>query len=232
MLILGIDTSAAEGTVALVDAAAAPRLLAQRTLAGGRYSELLLPAIAGLLQEQNAAPDALGLIALASGPGSFTGLRVAVATVKGLAEVWQTPVVAVSVLAAVAAAAKAKGRVLAALDAHRNEVFFGEYEFAGDAPARCLGESIAPFTSFAESLRARAARPLLATPDAALAEKLSGQGFAAQVVATPTAAEFATLGLLHFRNGELADIAALDANYLRRSDAELFSAPKLGIPVK
>ncbi|MDR3765378.1 MAG: tRNA (adenosine(37)-N6)-threonylcarbamoyltransferase complex dimerization subunit type 1 TsaB [Acidobacteriota bacterium] len=235
MLILAMDTSAAEGSVALVRSGAAgasSEVLGLRTLSGRHCAEMLLPAVAALIEESYATQGKPELIAVASGPGSFTGLRVAVATAKGLAEVWQTPVVAVSVLQAVAAAAKAEGRVLAVLDAHRNEVFYGEYEFSDQNPARQLQESIAPLTAFAEAQLASAERPLLVTCDAALAARLAECGLPSQLVKTPAAVEFAALGLLHFQNGERADLAALDANYLRRSDAELFSAPKLGIPVK
>ncbi len=233
MLILGIDTSGAEGTVALLDASGnAPRELGRRAMPGGRCSELLLPDIAELLKEQNAAQDAIGLLALANGPGSFTGLRVAVATAKGLAEAWGTPVAAVSVLEAVAAQAAARGRIMAVLDAHRHEVFFGEYEFAGDAPGRAIQESMVPLEAFAESFAGQKERPLLVTPDADVAAQLTTLGLSVQTVASPTAAEYAFLGLRHFRDGVRTDVAALDANYLRRSDAELFSAPRLGIPVK
>ncbi len=65
---------------------------------------------------------------VASGPGSFTGLRVGLAAVKALAEVLQKPIVAVSVLEAVACSGSARGRVLALLDAGRGDVYAGDYE--------------------------------------------------------------------------------------------------------
>jgi tRNA threonylcarbamoyladenosine biosynthesis protein TsaB len=237
VLILGIDTSGSQGTVALLEApeprkaGASPRTMGQITLAGGRYSELLLPAITELLRKQGGAPrDALSLIAVAIGPGSFTGLRVAVATVKGLAEVFATPVVAISVLEAVAAGAAASGRVLAVLDAHRNEVFFGEYIVSGEAPAQCLHESIAALDSIAASFAAQPEHPVIVTPDETVAVQLDERNIPAQLLGRPEAADYARIGLLHFRSGLRSDAATLDANYLRRSDAELFSAPKLGIP--
>ena len=78
-------------------------------LAGGTYSAQLIPAISALLAEAALAKGAIDLLAVASGPGSFTGLRVALSTVKGLAEALGKPIVAVSQLAATAAAALADG---------------------------------------------------------------------------------------------------------------------------
>jgi len=235
VLILSMDTSGSQGTVALLGAPEqnqahdSLRTLGQITLSGGRCSELLLPSITELLKEQGAPKDALSLITLAIGPGSFTGLRVAVATVKALAEIFATPVVAVSVLEAVAAAAATSGRVLAVLDAHRSEVFFGEYIVGANAPAQCLHESLSTFAAFAGALAAPAERPAIATPDEIVATRLGEMNIPAQLLRRPEAADYARIGLLHFHSGLTSDTATLDANYLRCSDAELFSAPKLGI---
>src|SRR5476651_1902661 len=103
MLILGIDTSGRQGSVALLQQQGEALLTLSLTeLSGGQYSERLVPTIAELLQHHNFERRAIGLIGVASGPGSFTGLRIAIATVKGIAEAFSTPVVAVSMLEAVA----------------------------------------------------------------------------------------------------------------------------------
>lgn len=238
MLVLAIDTSSAEGSVALLEAAAdgtasdaAPRLLGERLLSGARYAESLLPVIADLLAASQRGKQELSLLVVASGPGSFTGLRVAIATAKGLAEVLQTPVVAVSVLEAVSAAV-GEGRAIAALDAHRNEIFYGEYTLRANQPGERHHESIAAIAAFAEALAAQPAHAPVITPDENVAAALSGQGIAAQQVARPLARDYARIGLVHFAHGRAANAATLDANYLRRSDAEVFVAPKLGIPVR
>ena len=110
MFILGIDTSGRDGSVALArESEGRFEVLGAAPLAGGTYSAQLIPAISALLASASLAKSAIDLLAVASGPGSFTGLRVGLSTVKGLAEALKKPIVAVSVLAATAAACRAVG---------------------------------------------------------------------------------------------------------------------------
>jgi tRNA threonylcarbamoyladenosine biosynthesis protein TsaB len=230
LLILGLDTSGRQGSVALLRAHGAELIAIELApVSGGHYSERLVPTIAELLARHGLERSAIGLIAVASGPGSFTGLRVAIATVKGLAEPFAIPVVAISVLQAVALASSVEGNVVPALDAQRNEVFFGNYLLAPTAPepARMEREGLCNFLDFSTHLAAPPARVF--TPDAVLAERLHEAGADAHLLARPSAEAYARIAYRKFLAGERADIATLDANYLRRSDAEIFSAPKLGV---
>jgi tRNA threonylcarbamoyladenosine biosynthesis protein TsaB len=236
MLILGIDTSGRQGSVALLQAQdEAPggplRTLELAPLAGGQYSEVLVGSIAALLQCHGVEKRSLSLLAVASGPGSFTGLRVAIATVKGLAEAFAIPVVPVSVLEAILLAAESPGRAVAAIDAQRGEVFFAE--FATVNPAPNLREDIASFAAFTSLLAAGSPPPTVFTPDEALADRLRNSAldsaFEVALIARPSAEDIARIAYRKFLAGVRADVATLDANYLRRSDAELFSAPKLGV---
>ncbi len=86
-------------------------------LAGGAFSAQLVPQIAALLEKHGHTKRDLGAFVVANGPGSFTGLRVGLAAMKALAEALQKPLVAISLLEAVARGGKADGRVLAAMDA-------------------------------------------------------------------------------------------------------------------
>src|SRR5438445_1935414 len=137
MLLLAADTSGKHGSIALA------RLPQQSTshqnskqievietvpLAGGTFSAQLVPQIAALLAKHSFHKEDIGAFAVASGPGSFTGLRVGLAAVKALAEVLSKPVAAVSRLEALASASKSQGNVIAALDAGRGEVYAGQYE--------------------------------------------------------------------------------------------------------
>jgi tRNA threonylcarbamoyladenosine biosynthesis protein TsaB len=231
VLILGIDTSGREGSVALLRADGAQLLtLDMETLAGGQISEALLPTIAGLLARHNLPRTSLDLLAVASGPGSFTGLRVAIATVKGLAEPFATPVVAVSVLEAIALAAEVEGKVIAAMDAQRSEVFFGEYiiESAGPEASHMQREAMASFGDFTATFAAACPPPAIFTSDEGLAERLRGAALDTHLLTRPTAEAFARIAHRKFLAGVRADVATLDANYLRRSDAEIFSHPKPG----
>ena len=236
MLILGIDTSGRQGSVALLradsrlEAPAECELLELVSLEGGQYSELLVPTLAGLLERHGELRSALGLIAVASGPGSFTGLRIATATVKGLAEAFATPVVAVSVLEAVALGGLVEGKVVAALDAQRSEVFSGEYLVDRDQPdpARMIREAITSFEGFTAALSECDANEVF-TPDDSIATRLRDISINSRTLHRPNAEAYARIAYRKFRAGVRADVATLDANYLRRSDAEIFKAPKPGI---
>lgn len=241
MLVLGIDTSAHPGSVALLrEEGGALGTLEVAALGAGQPSETLLPAIAALLARHGLDKHSLSLVAVASGPGSFTGLRVSLATAKGLAEALSIPIIAVSVLEAIAPSAPpgpatapsvAARRVLAALDARRGELFFGEYLVpAGGGLPQKLREGVALYDDFFAQCQAAPSAMAVVTPDRSLAERLREGGVAAELLARPTAEAVARIGYRKFLAGERADVATLDANYLRRSEAELVAASRLGIP--
>jgi tRNA threonylcarbamoyladenosine biosynthesis protein TsaB len=237
VLVLGIDTSTRQGSVALLrEEDGALRTLELAWLAGGQPSETLIPAIAELLERHGLEGHALSLIAVASGPGSFTGLRVGLATAKGLAEAYSVPVAAVSVLEALAVAAShpvkeqnAANRVITVLDAQRGEVFLGEFlPSTTSGLVQTVHEGVAELFGFACEFAG--ATPL--TPDEGLAVRLRSCGLAPVLVSRPNAEEVARIGHRKYQAGERTDVASLDANYLRRSEAELVSGPKSGIVPK
>src|ERR1700716_3524042 len=136
MLLLAVDTSGKNGSLglALVTAAGTPlEVVEEIALAGGTFSAQLVPQIASLLEKHGCGKVDLAGFAVVSGPGSFTGLRVGLAAIKALAEALEKPIAAVSLLEVLALAGGAKGKVCAALDAGRGEVYCGEYEVAGDS---------------------------------------------------------------------------------------------------
>ena len=110
-------------------------------LAGRSYSATLVAAVGELLTVHKVKLGDLAAIVVVSGPGSFTGVRVGLSAVKGLAEPGQTPVVAVSRLAVLAAKA---GVESAALDAHRHEVFLRLGSYGGSAGVAGGGGRAAP----------------------------------------------------------------------------------------
>src|SRR5271165_7130632 len=131
MLLLAVDTSGKNGSLALARVAAGRSeidVLEVVPLAGGAFSAQLVPEMAALLEKHGYNPRDLGALIVASGPGSFTGLRVGLAAVKALAEALQKPIVAISVLEAIARSGSERGRVLAVLDAGRGDVYVGDYE--------------------------------------------------------------------------------------------------------
>ena len=227
MLILAIDTSWKHGSLALGRGDPASfELLETAPLAGGAFSAELVPQIAAVLARRNLRKQEIDAFAAVSGPGSFTGLRVGLAAIKGLVEVLKKPIAAVSVLEALAIASGVRGRVFAALDAQRAEVFLGEY--------RVQQETLQASSLHAESLVTReafvAALPVAATvvtPDASIAA-LVPAGTTVVHIVRPGAEMIARIGLQKVLAGQTVSAYALDANYVRRSDAEIFSAPKNG----
>lgn len=230
MLICAIDTSGREGSLSLAEGNDRSfEVLHFAPIAGGTYSAQLIPTLSAALANTGKRKSEIGLFAVASGPGSFTGLRVGLSTVKALAEVLHIPVVAISVLEAIAFAARKQGNVLAALDAQRNEVYVGEFEITNMGSIKTLHEALATIPDFLTWLSARTPVPVTYTPDSTIGSRIRDSGSPAEHVSRPAADLYARLGLQKFQAGDVASIETLDANYIRRSDAEIFSAPKLGI---
>ena len=129
MLIVAIDTSGRQGSVALCRGDADTfEVLGLTSLEGGTYSARLMPCIAELLLHLHIAKSQLGGFVVVDGPGSFTGLRVGLSTVKALCEVLRKPLATVSMLEALVVTHGHEGEVLTAvLDAGRGELYVGEY---------------------------------------------------------------------------------------------------------
>jgi len=214
-LILAIDTTHETGSLALVRAGgSAAETIDEAVLrAPTGFAHVLYGHIEEMLRRNRLPLAAVDCFAAASGPGSFTGVRVALACVKGLAEALGKPAAGVSNLRAMAVFGTG-GLRAAVLDARRGEVYGAVYDAAG---AAVLPETVAPLPLWLASL-----------PEAQI-EFVTCHGFSldlgatrfadARVTAAPEAlaAAIARLGW-----PEAADPASLDANYVRRSDAELF----------
>jgi tRNA threonylcarbamoyladenosine biosynthesis protein TsaB len=224
MLLLAVDTSGKNGSLALARTAPDQReseisVLAVVPLAGGVFSAQLVPQIAALLKKHGHSKSDLGAFVVASGPGSFTGLRVGLAAIKALAEALQKPIVAISMLEAVACSGAARGRVLAALDAGRGDVYAGDYEL--DPQVLMHSERLLNREEFLADARGKA----VVTPDAALAETVRAAGILVELIDYPNAGAIARLGWEHLQRGQTVRPEELEANYLRHSDAEIFSKP-------
>ncbi|HEX4022441.1 MAG TPA: tRNA (adenosine(37)-N6)-threonylcarbamoyltransferase complex dimerization subunit type 1 TsaB [Acidobacteriaceae bacterium] len=224
MLLLAIDTAGQTGSVTLAtEDAGGLTSVAAVDLPGRTFSARLIPALSELLQARNATLDAVDGFVVVRGPGSFTGLRVGLSAVKGLAEGTGKPVIALSRLAVMAAMQPEHAEVHAILDAGRGEFYYGEYR---DAGWQCVRESL----ETAETLRAALQSAQAAKPAICIVAETAAATTLAEhwdiVVANPTAVETLPLAWRFWQAQSFADIALLDANYLRRSDAELFARPK------
>lgn len=143
MKILAIDSSAQVASAAIVTEQGC---LAEYTVNHKKtHSQTLLPMIDEILRMTENEGSDIDAIAIAAGPGSFTGLRIGAATVKGLAMVWDVPVIPVSTVAALACNVAGTPDVVCPLmDARRSQVYTGLYGFRGStlveySAAECVG---------------------------------------------------------------------------------------------
>jgi tRNA threonylcarbamoyladenosine biosynthesis protein TsaB len=222
-LLLALESATPEVSVALVRDAT---LLAERRApAGTPAAEGLLPELDALLREAGIALEAVEAFAVSIGPGSFTSLRIGIATLKGLAFGSRRPVAPVPTLAAVArSAGPAEGPVVALLDARRGELYAGAWRRGGEEPDPSVPEDV--YTP--EALLARLPERALLVGEGArvLAEAASAAGLAPHPVApapagVPSAGQVGLLGARLLARGKGIDVADLVPFYGRRAQAEV-----------
>jgi tRNA threonylcarbamoyladenosine biosynthesis protein TsaB len=221
MLLLAIDTSGRLGSIALARGHedGSCDVIEAVPLAGGTFSAQLVPQVAAFLSKHGFTKCDIDAFAVVSGPGSFTGLRVGLAAIKALAEILGKPIAAVSLLEVLALAGGAKGKICAVLDAGRGEVYCGEYDVAGDS-AQVLREKLLTKEQFVATARGWK----IVTRDAALVATAESAGLSAGLVEPLSAGAVARLGWRKLRQGQAVSPEQLEANYIRRSDAEIFGA--------
>jgi tRNA threonylcarbamoyladenosine biosynthesis protein TsaB len=221
MLILAIETSGQSGGITLAEANTGSfHVVETAAIAGGTFSAQLIPTLAALLKKHGYGVKDLDGFAAASGPGSFTGLRVGLSAIKGLAETLHKPIATVSVLEALASLADRDGKIAAAMDAGRKEVFLGLYEKSAGELSRQREELLTQQDFLATLSTGRPA--VIITGDSALAELAAASHSAVVVVTSPGSEVVARIAARKLLAGETVSVEALDANYLRRSDAEIF----------
>jgi tRNA threonylcarbamoyladenosine biosynthesis protein TsaB len=217
LVVLGIDTCGPSGSVALGRMAGDEvEVLDQIQLEGRSFSTTLVTTVAQLLARRGFELKNLTAIVAVNGPGSFTGVRVGLSAVKGLAEAARISVVAVSRLEVLAAKG---GAPWAALDAHRQEAFLRMASKGWESKELLAGAG--------ELAEIDPTGSRIAICDDAIAELLTLAWPAAEQVRTlmPTAADALRFCAARILAGEFADLAMLDGHYLRRSDAEIFGGP-------
>jgi tRNA threonylcarbamoyladenosine biosynthesis protein TsaB len=223
--VLSIDTSSPAGSVAVTDGA---HLMAELLLnVDYTHSRRLMRDIDLLLKAVGLTVNRLDGFALTLGPGSFTGLRIGVATIKGMAMLTDKPVAGVLTLDALAANLCATAwPVWALLDARKAEVFAARYEARGEVMAR-VGEPLCLSPDeLARRVEGRAEGcalflgsgvPLCEGP---LRERLSEAAlFAPRHLWPIRAAAVAALGAEKLARGETLDVATFEPYYIRPSEA-------------
>ena len=238
MIILGLDTATPTASAALVEdgqlvAEAFSDKSGRREQgsvihARGNHSEIVLPLIKSILDQGKISLPALSGLAVSIGPGSFTGLRIALATVKGVAYEWGLPVVGVSTLHANAARVRDhEGIIGSLLDARKQEVYAAIYHRQGQTLTPLSEERVCSIDAAIESLRAvGAVDPVLVGDGATAYAPLLSAAFGASVRITgddelgSVAAQVATLPWRRFADHGGDDLASLAPRYLRSPEAE------------
>lgn len=225
MLILALDTSTLMVSLALVERLGEEHRLIDQVDEGPpkRQSELLPALIGELLTRSGVELEALGGIAVGMGPGSFTGLRIGLSSVKALAYAKSLKVAGVSSLRAMALDGPEGVVQLPCALARRGELYFGQYRRLGDQVETLAGEDVETTAEFGARLKrlpsARALGPGLDSESAAL---LAVGVESAQFMTAPRhPSAFALARLVTFPEVfEVQALFALEPHYLRASEPE------------
>ena len=222
MKILAFESSAVSASVALVED---EKLIAQSFQnCGLTHSRTLLPMAESLLKNCGAALDDVDALAVAHGPGSFTGVRIGVATVKGLALGADKPCIGVSTLEAMAWGARALGgRLCCVMDARAGQVYNALFAVKNGAPRRLCDDRALKLTDLGEEI---GETPYFLVGDGAdlcyntLKERCAGLCPAPPELHYAAGYGVAAAALPLLRAGRTCSPQELDAFYLRRPQAE------------
>ena len=224
MKILALETSAVTASAAVTED---ERLLAQSFQNSGlTHSATLMPMVSDLLKNTGLALKDMDVIAVAAGPGSFTGVRIGVAAAKGLAWPEDKPCAPCSTLESMAwQCAHVGGEICAAMDARRNQVYCARFRAEGGALIRLTEDRAMGLDELAAEVRAAAAPQTLVGDGAQLVRAaLKGQGLPCALMPPhllyQTAWGVARCALRMAREGQLVSAAAMAPSYHRLSQAE------------
>jgi tRNA threonylcarbamoyladenosine biosynthesis protein TsaB len=214
MKILAIDTSTLTAGVAFLDG---ERLIERREKVT-IHSERLLPIVDEVMREASVPASQLDAVACGAGPGSFTGLRIGLATAKGLCFATGRPLVLVSSLAALAARAPEGTRVCATIDAYKGEVYAGIFVVDGGEPRLQGDEQVLP----PDALAAQLDSSTVMVGDGVIhyPALLDGRRLLDDDP-SPRPGDLARLATLRRRRGEQDNLADAGPRYIRLSEPEI-----------
>jgi tRNA threonylcarbamoyladenosine biosynthesis protein TsaB len=217
MLILAIDSAHKQGSITLARGDAnSCQIIGTQLISGGTFSAQLIPELIELLAKHGVDKKQIEGYAASVGPGSFTGLRIGLSAVKGLAEVLPQPVVGVSSLEALASLTE-PGNVLALLDAGRKELYTGRYRVAADSTSREF-EALLSQQEVLDSIASSKPDSILTT-ESSVSDFLAANGIGCRVITDAASESVARVGLRKLAAKDSVLPELLDANYLRRDDS-------------
>jgi tRNA threonylcarbamoyladenosine biosynthesis protein TsaB len=232
MISLAIDTCDSRGSIAVRRNAAC--VVSRRHESTEDYSSWLLPAVDSALRDASVGFRDLNLVAAATGPGSFTGVRVGLTVAKAWGEVYGLPLVGVSRLEAIARLVLLGGGraawAAASYDAHRGQIFAALYRVLDSGLVIADSDAVVAAADFLKAVNGKAGtqavRWLSLDPQllCAVPEWKSRAEFHEHVELCPPdlASSIGEIAEQRVRDALATDSLHLDANYVRRSDAELF----------
>ena len=225
MLVLGIETSTPQTTVAL---GTEKGMIASTLLSSGQsHHELVIPSITHLMRWAGVKLSSVGGIAVGLGPGLFTGMRVGIATAKTLAQTLSVPIAGLASLDVLAFSARYGRRLIcAAIDAKRGELFFAFYRPVPGGVAREGGFQVGPPSRLVAELEARREDILLVGNGGLvyrreLEEAGSRVEFASAVHAFPAATALVELAIPRFQREDFDRLFDLKPHYVRKADAQI-----------
>jgi tRNA threonylcarbamoyladenosine biosynthesis protein TsaB len=225
MLILGIETATEQISCAIGGHEGVLGLF--EVARGRRHAELLTPAIEFLCRQADITLDEIGAIAVDTGPGLFTGMRVGIATAKAMAHALRVPVIPMTSLDLLALPLRHADRLITAvIDARRGEVYHAFYRQVPGGVQRLEGPAVGPVDDLVADLLATGEDALL-VGDGALRYRdricagVRRVEFAEQWLAHPSAAPLVQLAHAKALREEWVQPAEVQPLYLRQPDAEI-----------
>jgi tRNA threonylcarbamoyladenosine biosynthesis protein TsaB len=223
MNILALDSSTEACSVALMTG---DQLLSRHEIAPRKHAELILPFMDQLLAEAGLALKQIDALAFGRGPGAFTGIRIATGVMQGIAFAVDLPVIPVSTLAAIAQGAGREhgaARVIAAIDARMDEVYWGSFEADENGLMRAVGEECVVSPDQAPTVEGSdwfGSGSGWSTYDTVLAEHYGSQIAETHGEYLPNAMDIAALAVREYRAGNVVQAEQALPVYLRDKVAE------------
>lgn len=231
MNILGIDTCTDSINIGVINSDS--RVFERRESSPRKHLTLLIPMISGILEEAGLTPSDLSAVAVTSGPGSFTGIRLGIATARTFAQILNIPVVSLNTLDVLARQTDGNGLIISSMDAKKSEIFYAVYErktgdihrLSGYERCDCAG-----YVNFLKNMKSKYQFPENSVPTITgnvfiryapwVEEALSG-GYVKTSGEkwSPEGKTLALMGMESMKKGETIDFNCLTPIYMRCSDA-------------